>query len=41
MKHTENLNEIRAIIAYHKRWDVLFLVAGIIALMIAILTFAA
>lgn len=41
MKHTENLNEIRAIIAYHKRWDVLFLVAGIITLMIAILTFAA
>lgn len=39
--NTDNLNEIRAIIAYHKRWDWLALVAGIIALMIAMLTFIA
>jgi phosphate transport system permease protein len=41
MNHTKNLNEIRAIIAHHRRWDLLFLVAGIVALMIAILTFVA
>lgn len=39
--NTDNLNEIRAIIAHHKRWDWLALVAGIIALMIAMLTFIA
>ncbi len=39
--NTDNLNEIRAIIAYYKRWDWLALVAGIIALMIAMLTFIA
>lgn len=41
MKHTDNLNEIRTIIARHKRWDLLVLAAGIIALMIAVLTFIA
>ncbi|HRN82012.1 MULTISPECIES: phosphate ABC transporter permease PstA [Nitrosomonas] len=41
MNHPDNLNEIRTIIAYHKRWDLLALVAGITALMIAILTFIA
>lgn len=41
MNHPDNLNEIRTIIAYHKRWDLLALVAGVTALMIAILTFIA
>ncbi|MBE7527871.1 MAG: phosphate ABC transporter permease PstA [Nitrosomonas sp.] len=41
MNHSDNLNEIRAIIAYHKRWDLLALIAGIVALMIAVLTFIA
>jgi len=41
MNHSDNLNKIRAIIAYHKRWDLLALIAGIVALMIAVLTFIA
>ncbi|SCX13687.1 phosphate ABC transporter membrane protein 2, PhoT family [Nitrosomonas eutropha] len=41
MNNTDNINEIRTIIARHKRWDLLALVAGIIALMIAVLTFIA
>ncbi|SFU60447.1 phosphate ABC transporter membrane protein 2, PhoT family [Nitrosomonas eutropha] len=41
MNNTNNINEIRTIIARHKRWDLLALVAGIIALMIAVLTFIA
>lgn len=41
MNHPDNLNEIRTIIAYHKRWDLLALTAGVTALMIAILTFIA
>ena len=41
MNRSNNLNEIRTIIAYHKRWDLLALTAGITALMIAILTFIA
>jgi len=41
MDQTKKLREIRVIIARHKRWDSLFLVAGVVALMIAILTFIA
>lgn len=41
MKDINDLSEIRKIISRHKRWDLLFLVAGIIALMIAVLTFIA
>jgi phosphate transport system permease protein len=41
MNQTKKLREIRVIIARHKRWDSLFLVAGVVALMIAILTFIA
>lgn len=41
MNHVKNLKEIRAVISRHKRWDSLFLVAGVMALMIAILTFIA
>lgn len=41
MKDINNLDEIRKIIGRHKRWDLLFMVAGIIALMIAVLTFIA
>lgn len=41
MNQTKKLREIRAIISRHKRWDSLFLVAGVVALMIAILTFIA
>lgn len=41
MNNTDNIDEIRTIIARHKRWDLLALVAGIIALMIAVLTFIA
>ncbi len=31
--------DIRAVIARHKRWDVIFMVIGVLALMIALLTF--
>ncbi len=41
MKDINNLTEIRKIIGRHKRWDLLFMIAGIIALMIAVLTFIA
>ncbi|MDP1558947.1 MAG: phosphate ABC transporter permease PstA [Nitrosomonas sp.] len=41
MKTDKKLEEIRAIIAHHKRWDLIFLVTGILALMIAVLTFVA
>jgi phosphate transport system permease protein len=41
MDNTNDIDEIRAIITRHKRWDLLALVAGIIALMIAVLTFVA
>src|SRR5690606_26685122 len=36
-----NINEIRAIIARHKRRDLIFAICGIVALMIGVLTFAA
>ncbi|MDC8446021.1 MAG: phosphate ABC transporter permease PstA [Nitrosomonas sp.] len=41
MDKTDELNELRRIIGLHKRWDFLFMITGIIALMIAILTFIA
>ncbi|MBX3630327.1 MAG: phosphate ABC transporter permease PstA [Nitrosomonas sp.] len=41
MNNANELNELRRIIGLHKRLDLLFMVAGIIALMIAILTFIA
>ncbi|MDH5535662.1 MAG: phosphate ABC transporter permease PstA [Betaproteobacteria bacterium] len=36
-----NIGEIRALIAAHKRWDVIFSVIGMAALMVGVLTFAA
>ncbi|PTN12037.1 phosphate ABC transporter permease PstA [Nitrosomonas aestuarii] len=41
MRNVNNLDEIRKIIGRHKRWDLLFMITGIIALMIAIMTFIA
>ena len=37
----KELDEMRAMIAAHKRWDVMFGVLGILALMIGVMTFAA
>ncbi|MBI2314229.1 MAG: phosphate ABC transporter permease PstA [Betaproteobacteria bacterium] len=37
----KNLQEIRALIARHKRWDVVFAVVGMLSLMVGVLTFAA
>jgi phosphate transport system permease protein len=36
-----NVKEIRALIAAHKRWDMLFALLGLLALMVGVLTFAA
>jgi phosphate transport system permease protein len=36
----DNLQEIRGIIARHKRWDVIFAVAGALSLLTGVLTFA-
>lgn len=41
MSDVKKLEELRVIIARHKRWDLIFLIAGILALMIALLTFMA
>ena len=41
MAYARNLDEIRALIAAHKRWDVTFGVVGVLALMVGVLTFAA
>ncbi len=41
MKNVKNLDEIRRIISLHKKWDFIFMIAGIFALMIAVLTFMA
>jgi phosphate transport system permease protein len=35
-----NIQEIRALIAAHKRWDLVFSVIGLLALMVGVLTFA-
>ena len=36
-----NLQETRALIAHHKRWDVIFALVGVLSLMVGVLTFAA
>jgi phosphate transport system permease protein len=41
MKTGRDIEEIRSIISRHKRWDLLFLVIGVLSLMIAVLTFFA
>jgi len=41
MSEPTKVREIRALIAAHKRWDVVFAVVGVLALMIGLLTFAA
>ncbi|MBK6617228.1 MAG: phosphate ABC transporter permease PstA [Nitrosomonas sp.] len=41
MNYDKNLAEIRTMIARHRRWDRLFLITGIVALMIAMLVFLA
>ena len=41
MNNVNDLDVLRKIIGRHKRWDLLFMIVGIIALMIAILTFIA
>src|SRR6185436_2266187 len=40
-KLLKNLSEIRALIARHKRWDRVFAVFGLLALMAGVLTFMA
>jgi phosphate transport system permease protein len=37
----QNVREIRALIAKHKRWDVMFAAIGLVALMLGVLTFVA
>lgn len=41
MNEERKLEELRFVIARHRRWDLIFLVAGVLALMIALLTFMA
>ena len=41
MADNKNLHEIRAIIAQHKRWDWMFMLVGVFALMFGVLTFVA
>src|SRR5690349_17349416 len=41
MKDEQGLVEIRALIARHKLWDLIFMIVGLLALMIAVLTFMA
>ena len=41
MSESAKLREIRALIAAHKRWDLVFAVLGLLALMIGLLTFVA
>jgi len=41
MAYAKNLEEVRALISSHKRWDLFFAVVGVLALMIGVLTFAA
>jgi phosphate transport system permease protein len=41
MAYARNLDEIRALIAAHKRWDMIFGVIGVLALMVGVLTFVA
>ena len=39
--NTQDLHSMRAMIAAHKRWDLMFGVLGILALMIGLMTFVA
>ena len=41
MRDDKDLSEIRTIIARHKLWDLIFMIVGVLALMIAVLTFMA
>lgn len=41
MADSKNLHEIRVIIARHKRWDWMFMLVGVCALMLGVLTFVA
>jgi phosphate transport system permease protein len=41
MANAQNVEEIRALIASRKRWDVIFAWVGVLALMVGVLTFAA
>ena len=41
MAYARNVGEIRALIARHKRWDHIFALFGLLALMVGVLTFAA
>jgi phosphate transport system permease protein len=41
MAYAQNVEEIRALIASRKRWDVIFAWVGVLALMVGVLTFAA
>ncbi|HJS38303.1 MAG TPA: phosphate ABC transporter permease PstA [Burkholderiales bacterium] len=41
MAYARNLEQIRRLIASHKRWDLVFALIGVCALMIGVLTFAA
>ena len=40
MAYARDLESVRALIARHKRWDTIFTVVGVLALMIGVLTFA-
>ena len=40
-QHVDKVQEIRALIAAHKRWDLMFAMLGLLALMIGVLTFVA
>src|SRR5262245_51023384 len=39
--HADKVQEIRALIRAHKRWDTLFSIFGLLALMVGVLTFVA
>jgi phosphate transport system permease protein len=41
MAYAKNLDEVRALIGSHKRWDAFFAMIGLLALMIGVLTFVA
>ena len=41
MSESARVQELRALIASHKRWDIIFGIVGLLALMVGVLTFAA
>ena len=41
MAYAKGVEQVRALIAQHKRWDRIFGVCGLLALMVGVLTFAA